>query len=218
MGYVPLLEKLARLTFCLGCLALVGLAQAPPPQSGKLAYGVDRANVADAVAKVKSGDFAAIHVDLLVSGGAVEAIPALEQQFNRVQDLILKAKIAAGLVRLGDENEICWAFLVHEVDVALRSTAPDYTGYNPEGHAVRQPSAEFEAWVKATGASADTAAEDSLYYFPARITILGWSRDARAVIYLREGLSSRNSMIEIAAAKGLAEIGDQNSVPLIIEA
>jgi HEAT repeat protein len=100
----------------------------------------------------------------------------------------------------------------------LRSTAPDYTSYHSEGHAVRQPSPEFEAWVKSTGAVPETAAENSLYYFPGRIALLGWSRDPRAVLYLRDGLSSRNYMIQIAAAKGLAEIGDQNSIPLIIEA
>jgi HEAT repeat protein len=213
-----IIRKLARLALCIGWLSVEVFAQAPPPQSAKLPYGVDRANVPDAVAKVKSGDFAPVHVDLLVRGGAVEAIPALQQQFTRVQDPILKAKIAAGLVRLGDKDDIYWDYLVSEANVALRDSAPDYTSYNSEGHAVSQPSPEFEAWVNSTGASPETAAENSLYYFPGRIAMLGWSRDPRAVTYLREGLSSRNYMIQIAAAKGLAEIGDQNSIPLIIEA
>lgn len=213
-----LIGKLVRLTLCVGCLTIDAFAQTPPPQSAKLAYGVDRANVPDAVAKVKSGDFGPVHVDLLVRGGAVEAIPALQQQFTRVQDPILKAKIAAGLVRLGDKNEIYWDYLVSEANVALGSTAPDYTDYNAQGHAVTQPSSEFEAWVNSTGVSPEKASEESLYYYPARIAILGWSRDPRAVTYLREGLSSRNYMIQIAAAKGLAEIGDQNSIPLIVEA
>lgn len=210
MIHFRLLAKLTGLTFWLGSCAFVCSAHAPQSPSGKLAYGVDRANIPDAVSKIKSGDFAGIHVDLAVKGGAVEAIPALQQQFTRVQDPILKAKIAAGLVRLGDKNEIYWDYLVSEANVALGSTAPDYTDYNAQGHAVTQPSSEFEAWVNSTGVSPEKASEESLYYYPARIAILGWSRDPRAVTYLREGLSSRNYMIQIAAAKGLAEIGDQN--------
>jgi hypothetical protein len=210
--------KLTVVFFCFACFVIASFAQAPASEPAKLAYGVDRANVPDAVAKIKSGDLAAIHVDLAVRGGAVEAIPFLQQQFTRVQDPILKAKIAAGLVRLGNKDELYWDYLINEAKVALNSTAPDYTAYNSAGRATSQPSPEFEAWVSSSGVSSETAAENSLYYFPGRIALLGWSRDPRAVTYLREGLSSRNYMIQIAAAKGLAEIGDQNSIPLIIEA
>src|SRR5208337_1331729 len=47
--------------------------QSQQNQPEKLAYGVDRANVPDAIAKVKSGEFGGIHVDLITRAGAVEA-------------------------------------------------------------------------------------------------------------------------------------------------
>jgi hypothetical protein len=42
--------------------------------------------VPDAIAKVKSGEFAAVHVDMIANAGAVEAIPILKQQFVSVED------------------------------------------------------------------------------------------------------------------------------------
>src|SRR5712691_11192085 len=77
-------------------------AQQNPPETP--AYGADRANLPAALAKVKSGKFLAVHVDLIARAGAVEAIPSLKQQFVRVQDPLLKAKIAAALLRLGDKD------------------------------------------------------------------------------------------------------------------
>ena len=211
------------------CSASLGFAASPQTwqtqqlqqaQSGKLPYGVDRANVPDAIAKVKSGEFFGVHVDLIANAGAVEAIPVLEEQFRRVQDPRLKDKIAAALVRLGDKDDIYWDFLVKEARVALESDAPNFVSFDDRGKAVGGPSPEFEMWIKRHGGSADdsAAAEDSIYFLPGRVILLGWSRDPRAVLYLRQGLSSPNYMIEIAAAKGLAEIGDENSIPLIINA
>ena len=55
-------------------------------QPERLAYAADRANVPDAIAKVKSGEFAAVHVDMIANAGAVEAIPILKQQFVSVED------------------------------------------------------------------------------------------------------------------------------------
>jgi PBS lyase HEAT-like repeat len=53
---------------------------------------------------------------------------------------------------------------------------------------------------------------------PAGAGFLGWSREARAIPLLRLALLSPNHMIEIFAAKGLAEIGDKDSIPFIIDA
>lgn len=50
------------------------------------------------------------------------------------------------------------------------------------------------------------------------VMLIGWSRDPRAVPLLRRTLLSPNYQIEIAAAEGLAEIGDKDSIPFIIEA
>ena len=53
MIHFRLLAKLTGLTFWLGSCAFVCSAHAPQSSSGKLAYGVDRANIPDAVSKIK---------------------------------------------------------------------------------------------------------------------------------------------------------------------
>ena len=202
------------------CALLTGAAygQAQQGQHEKLAYGADMANVPDAIAKVKAGEFSGVHVDLITRAGAVEAIPILKEQFVRVQDPLLKAKIAAALVRLGDKDDTYWDFLVKLATPALESDAPDFMRHDSQGKSLPGPSPEFEAWVKAHNLSPTGLGEDSFYVLPGKVAFLGWSRDPRAIPLLRQALLSPNYQIEIAAAMGLAEIGDNNSIPFIVEA
>ena len=208
------------LRLCLFGALLTGAANGQEGQTApqKLAYGVDRANVPDAIAKVKSGDFGAVHVDLIARAGAVEAIPILKEQFLRVQDLLVKAKIAAALVSLGDKYNAYWTFLVKLATLALESDAPDFIAYDSHGKASSAPSPEFVAWAKIHGVAPDTASENSRYILPAYLGLLAWSEDPRAIPFLRKGLLSPNYMIEIMAALGLAEVVNKDSIPLIIEA
>jgi hypothetical protein len=208
---------------CFALLAARAYGQTQQGQPEKLAYGADKANVPDAIAKVKSGDFFAIHVDLITRAGAVEAIPSLKGQFSRVQDSLLKGKIAAALVRLGDKDDTYWNFLVGLAAPALQSDAPDFISYDSQGKSVPGPSPQFLAWAKAQGLSPESGGEysvgeESVYVLPGKVLLLGWSRDSRGIPLLRHALSSPNHMIEIAAASGLAEIGDNDSIPFIIEA
>jgi HEAT repeat protein len=208
------------LLLLIGCTLPIGVAHSHAQQSQpeRLSYGADRANVPDAIARLKSGDFAGIHVDLITRAGAAEAIPALKEQFANVQDLLLKAKIAAALVRLGDKDDTYWDFLVKLATPALESDAPDFISYDSQGKSVPGPSPDFQAWVKAHNSTSDSAGENSFYILPGKVAFLGWSRDPRAIPLLRKGLSSPNHMIEAAAALGLAEIGDADSIPFIVEA
>jgi hypothetical protein len=210
--------KIFRILVWCPLLTCAAYGQAKQSQPEKLAYGADMANVPDAIAKVKSGDFAGINVDLLAKARAVEAIPALEEQFGRVQDPILKAKIAGGLVRLGDKDDTYWDFLVKLVTPAVDSDAPDFMTVDAQGKFSPEPSPQFVAWAKAHNLSPDSAAADSLYVLPGRVMLLGATGDPRAIPLLRQALSSPNHMIEIAAAKGLAELQDKESIALIIEA
>ena len=57
---------IGRLVLWCAMLTVVAYGQSPQAQPEKLAYGADRANVPDAITKVKSGDFGAIDVDLIV--------------------------------------------------------------------------------------------------------------------------------------------------------
>ena len=213
------LGKILRLAVIGALLGGTARGQEVQGQPEKLAYSADKANVPDAIAKVKSGEFTAVHVDMIATARAVEAIPILKQQFGRVEDPLLKAKIAAALVRLGDKDDIYWNFLVELARPALESDAPDFVSYDAQGKAVPEPSAKFQAWVKAHNLSPSSALfEDSMYALPGKVALLGWSWDPRAIPLLRQALSSPNHMIEIAGAMGLAEIGDNNSIPYIIEA
>jgi HEAT repeat protein len=82
----------------------------------------------------------------------------------------------------------------------------------------RRDRPEFEAWAKTQNLSPTELGEDYVYLLPGEVAFLGWSRDPRAVPLLRQALLSPNYQIEIAAALGLAEIGNDESIPLIINA
>ena len=213
------------LTLCLvSFCAPVARSQNPQPQqqvqSQATPYGLDKANVPDAINRVKSGDFFLSHLDLIARAHATEAIPALKDQFVRAQDPLLKQKIAAGLIRLGDRDDVYWDYLVKAAKAALDSDAPSFKEYDANGKYVGGPSPAFEAWMKANHPTenAEDAAEDSIYLQPATVTILAWADDSRAIPYLRQGMSSPNYMVQIASAQGLAELGDEASIPLIIAA
>jgi PBS lyase HEAT-like repeat len=208
--------------YLMWCALVVSAAygQEKPRQPEKLAYAVDPANVPEAVAYLKSGKFAAVHVDMIVRAGAVEAIPSLKEQFVRVEDPLLKAKIAGALVIFhADKDGTYWDFLVQYATPALESDAPGFLNYDAQGKSSSGPSPKFEAWMKAHNLSPSSELfENSFYMMPASVLLLGWTRDARAIPLLRRGLLSPNHQIVIAAAMGLAEIGDKESIPLIIDA
>src|SRR5262245_39732849 len=122
----PMVRKvkfLGLICLTLSC-AFVTSGQSSQVQSEKLPYAVDRANVPDAIAKVKSGEFAAVHVDLIARAGAAEGIPVLKEQFEHVRDIFLKDKIGAALLRLGDKDDKYWDFVVNEAKIALESNTP----------------------------------------------------------------------------------------------
>jgi len=82
------------------------------------------------------------------------------------------------------------------------------------GNAVGAPSLRFLQGREAM----PPAAEDAMYWFPGKVMLLGLTGDRRAIPLLRQALLSPNHMIEAAAAEGLAEIQDKDSIPFIIEA
>jgi HEAT repeat protein len=212
-------EVLNLFVWC-ALLTLTGVAygQEEQGQSNTLAYAANKANVPDAIAKVKSGDFNGVHVEIIAEAGAAEAIPILKEQFARSQDPFLKAKIASAVVRLGDKDNTYWDFLVKLATPAVESDAPDFMNYDSDGRAKPGPSPEFVAWAKAHNVSPQSVGEDSLYWLPAKVLLLGSTSDPRAIPLLRRALLSPNHQIEVAAALGLAETRDEDSIPLIIEA
>lgn len=204
----------------LACAILVGSAysQAPKDQSQKLAYPADKANLPDAIASVKSGDFGLVHVEMIASFGAVEAIPILKKQFESKDDPLTRAKLASALVRLGDKEGPHWDFLVGLATASVNNDAPSFWDFDEKGKVLPGPSARFVAWAQAKGIPLDVAGEDAMYKLPGPVAMLGETGDPRAIPLLRRALLSRNFMIENEAALGLAEAKDKGSIPLIIQA
>ncbi len=198
--------------------AFLPTANGQQDQPNTLAYAANKANVPDAIAKLKSGNFSLVHIDMIAKAGAVEAVPALKEQFTRSPDPLVKAKIASALVRFGDRDDLYWDFLVKQATPALESDAPDFLNFAPQPKTGSGPSPEFVAWANAHGQDPQSAGRDAMYGMPGRLTLLASAGDQRAIPLLRRGLSSPNHMIEIAAAEGLVELQDKASIPLIIQA
>src|ERR1700693_1431113 len=176
------------------CALLAGSAhgQMAQTQPARRIYEADKTNVADAIAKVKSGNFVAADVDMIGRGGAVEAIPILKEQFVLRQDPLVKATIARVLIKLGDKDDTYWDFLVKAATPALESDAPDFMNFDPQAKTGAGPSPEFIAWAKAHNVPPNgpngTAAEDAMYWFPGKVMLLGLTGDRRAIPLLRQAL------------------------------
>jgi PBS lyase HEAT-like repeat len=181
---------------------------AAPSQSDQLATSIARA---------KSGNVDTYDVEIIAEAGAVQAIPSLEEQFGRTTDVDTKTKIANGLVRLGDKHNTYWNYLLEQTTLAVDSDVPDALFSDPLGKTVDQNS-ELQAWAQAHNVSANTAAQSALYDLPGKVLELADTGDPRGIPLLRRALQSRNYMIAVWAAKGLAQIQDKNSIPLIIAA
>lgn len=194
-------------TLFLFCCCVVSIAQCQSNGS---------AEVANALAKLRSGEFTLYDLGLIGEARVVEAIPDLERQFTLKSDTLEKAKIAQVLLQLGDRKQEYWSYLADTVNAVLESDAPSPVRYDAAGMHIKGPSPEFIAWAQRHGQSPDQAAEEAVYRLPGLVMILGMSGDSRAVPLLRRGLSSPNYHIVAAAALGLAEMRDQGSVALIV--
>jgi hypothetical protein len=200
-------------------LTAVVYGQQRQGKTNGLESATDKAAVSAAIAAVKSGDFAPAHVETIAAAGAVEAIPTLKEQFARSRDWLIKAKLASALVRLGgDQDDIYWDFLVKQAALAVESDAPDFMNFDPQAKDSAGPSPEFIAWANAHKLDAQEAGGDAMLWFPARLTLLASTGDRRAIPLLRQGLLSPNHQIEYAAALGLAELQDKDSIPYIVQA
>lgn len=178
----------------------------------------DPAKVAEAMEKLDSGSFEepimeSYYVERLVSARAVQAIPILKRRFAVTRDATAKDHIASALLRLGDRDDIYWDFLVAEVAPALETDCPSPVGNDSQ----RGPSDEFVAWAKSHNVATDSALK-TLYLLATKVLLLAETEDPRAIPILRRALSTNYFLIQAYAAKGLAQMQDKESVPLIVGA
>jgi hypothetical protein len=158
------------------------------------------------------------HVEQLAHLHATQAVPMLEQKFLRTQDPADKAHVASALVRLGADEEIYWDFLIQLATRAVENDAPNFYAYDAHGKTLSGPNPAFIAWADAHHLDHQGLLEQQMYLAPQPIIFLASTADPRGVPLLRRALSSPNHMIAIFAALGLAEIHDDASIPMIIQA
>lgn len=175
--------------------------------------------LATSIARAKSGNVNTSDVEIIAEARAVQAIPSLEEQFERTTDVDTKTKIANGLVRLGDKHNIYWNYLLEQATLAVDSDVLDPLFSDAVGKKTRdQLSSEIQAWAQAHNVSANTAVVSAIYDFPGKVLELAQTGDPRGIPFLRRALQSRNYMIAGWAATGLVQIQDKDSIPLIIAA
>jgi HEAT repeat protein len=171
-----------------------------------------------AIARVTSGDISSPRdVVVLADAGAVQAIPALEKQFKRATDVDTKVSIASGLVKLRDRDNTYWNFLLEQATLAVDGDMPDPVYSESQGK-MAVPSPELQAWADAHNVSLNTAWQYASFDIPGKVLQLAVTGDPRGIQLLQRALRSRNYLIVDAAARGLAQIQDKQSIPLIIAA
>jgi hypothetical protein len=172
---------------------------------------------ATAIDRVKAGDYSVLPLEAIAKEHVTGAIPALEEQFLKTNDPVMKGHFASVLVRLGDGNEVYWDYIVNFATKGVESDIPDINHYDQNGKPFTDPSPAFLAWAANHGLTVAQAQQESIQDLFA-VKTLAITGDPRGVPLLREGLLSPNPLIEVDAARGLANVKDTESVPLIIAA
>jgi HEAT repeat protein len=209
----PLLHLVLETALCfvLGCPLLPCLAHAQATQKTPT-------ELEGAIARVTSGDVSSPRdVVVIANAGAVQAIPALEEQFKRAADVDTKVSIASGLVKLRDRDNTYWNFLLEQATLAVDGDMPDPVYSESQGKMTSQ-SPELQAWADAHNVSVNTAWQYASSDIPGKVLQLAWTGDPRGIPLLQRALHARNYLIVAWAAKGLAQIQDKQSIPLIIAA
>jgi hypothetical protein len=223
----PLILNIGRLLVAGALLSALAYGQPGQSQAGKAAGASKNDKITrwvEAVRKHNTGA-AGYEIEQLAEAGAVQAIPVLEERFARMQLIpskypsllaIEKAQVASALVRLREKKQVYWDYLVKQATLAVENDAPDPVSYDSNGKEKVSPA--FIAWVKAHKLGHRGVLDEYELMLPGPVLLLGVTGDPRGVPVLRRGLLSPNYTVESAAAQGLAQIGDEASVPLIIEA
>lgn len=195
------------------------LVSANLPTSSQVATDPDPTRqAAQALESVRDGSYSRRTLEDLSRLKAVQAVPALEEQFDKATDPLNKGKIASCLVRLGDDKDKYWSYLITRASAAAESDEPDPINHHPASPRGDGISPSLRNWAEAHNADPESAAEEALLIFPADILNLGQTHDPRAIPILRAALRSANPLVAAASAESLADLGDKRSIPLIIKA
>ncbi|MEP7308293.1 MAG: HEAT repeat domain-containing protein [Acidobacteriota bacterium] len=168
---------------------------------------------------ITRGQVSPVILRQVVEARALQAVPALKQQFAVNAGSRTKQIIASALVRLGDADPTYWDFLADLARVAVENNAPFPIPFDMQRQMVRrQLTSAFNAWAYSRNTSPESAAETQIYGFPADLAFMAETGDVRGLPLLRAGLSSPNYFIQAMAARGLALLQDTTSISAIIDA
>jgi hypothetical protein len=220
----------SALFVCFGCVPLLLMTPANTVRgqhidhSKDLPYAKDPTNLSKALDNLKAGHYRANDVELVARMRASQAIPDLEALFPKTQDPEDKQKIANGLVRLGVADDTYWNFLSTRYSVAMDRGAPDPLRYDSHGQVVPdKPSEAFVAWASQNKLDVKAALFQVVFEDVGAVHAVATSQDERAIPLLRrafslQSFSMQNCLMQSAAARGLADLHDEGSIPLIIGA
>jgi hypothetical protein len=200
-------------------LSTIAHSQSAKPHAELDDNTANPANVAKAIAALKSGDVMPLDLETIATARASEAIPELKKQFSLSKDLITKGKIADVLIRLGDKDDLYWTFLTDNASVAINDSTPGLFSFDEHGKpAWDKLSPAFENFVRLHGLSRETVTDNEMFTYPTAVAYLGETGDPRAIPLLRKALLSPNYMVEVEASRGLSEFKDGDSIQLIVDA
>jgi hypothetical protein len=153
----------------------------------------------DLIARIKRGEFEPIELSQLAKfaqDGATQAIPVLKEQFPKLEDGLVKGRLAVALIRLGQKDPIYWDYLMTRAEDALKDDAPYPGMFDKQGKVVRQTlSPEFIAWAKAHDLQPEAAAYDLTK--PGKYTI----QLARAIPKELGGGAAKSNFVAVTITK-----------------
>lgn len=126
--------------------------------------------------------------------------------------------IANVLIRLGVQDDTYWNYLAEQARASLEINIPFNVQADALGSHNPPTNPAFIAWAKSQNLDRNVAAMYQFFVQPSAVAFLAMTNDPRGIPLLQRALTSTNPMIQAFAAKGLAELQDKDSIPLIIAA
>lgn len=130
--------------------------------------------------------------------------------------LQIEMHIASVLIELGVKDDLYWNYLAEQTRASLAINMPFPVKTDAQEGPNPPENPELLAWAKSRNLDQDAVAMFQFMVLPTPISFLASTGDPRGIPLFRQGLTSQNPLVQAFAAKGLANLRDNDSVPLII--